>query len=171
MSPDPDEVISLDGPGECWFDEPIPGDRRSWAIPAAHGTYSGIELKWLNPDDENDLMMLMEARHPEWEEALARHEEIIVDGEPVNPTLHVSLHQIVARQLLADEPPETWQAVRRLAGLGYDWHNIMHMIAGLVSENMHRALTEHAPFDPADYARRLNALPGDWPPPEALERD
>jgi len=29
--------------------------------------------------------------------------------------------------------PEMWQTVQRLAGLGYDWHNVMHMIMGPVS--------------------------------------
>lgn len=78
------------------------------------------------------------------------------------------MHQSVARQLLDDDPPETWRTVQRLAGLGYDWHNIMHMIAALITENVWRAQAEKKPFDPADYARRLDALPGDWPPPESL---
>lgn len=111
-------------------------------------------------------MVLMEARHPEFEHALERHEEMTVDGEPINPRLHVLMHQVVARQLLADDPPETWKTVRRLARLGYDWHSIMHMIAGLVVEDVHRAMTTDRPHDAADYARRLRALPGDWPPPE-----
>ena len=38
------------------------------------------------------------------------------------------MHQVVVDQLLADDPPETWQTVQRLVGLGYDWRNIMHMI-------------------------------------------
>jgi hypothetical protein len=53
------------------------------------------------------------------------------------PRLHVALHQVVANQLLADDPPQTWQTVRRLARLGYDWHNIMHMIATLVTEDVY----------------------------------
>jgi hypothetical protein len=41
------------------------------------------------------------------EEALTRHEEMPgPDGEPVNPTLHVALHIMIANQLLADDPPE-----------------------------------------------------------------
>jgi hypothetical protein len=72
----------------------------------------------------------------------------------------------VANQLLADDPPETWQTVQRLAGLGYDWHNIMHMIAALVTGDVYSALKEHRQPDLADYARRLSELPGDWPPPE-----
>ena len=41
------------------------------------------------------------------EEALKRHEEMLgPDGKPVNPTLHVALHAMIANQLLADDPPE-----------------------------------------------------------------
>jgi Domain of unknown function (DUF1841) len=91
-----------------------------------------------------------------------------VGAEPINPRLHIALHQIVASQLLADDPPVTWQTVRRLAGLGYDWHNVMHMIAAVVSDDLYQALHEDRPFDAADYARRLEELPHDWPPPQAL---
>jgi hypothetical protein len=33
-------------------------------------------------------------------------------------------------------------------------------------EDVYRSLHEHRQHDPAGYARRLNELPGDWPPPE-----
>jgi hypothetical protein len=154
---------------DCWLDEPLPGDRRSWAVPAGHGTYQGLDLELLNPDDEDERGFLLEAQHLEMAAALERHEEITTaSGEPMNPTLHVTLHGVVANQLLADDPPETWQAVQRLAGLGYDWHNVMHMIMELVSEDFYRVMAEKQRFDRADYIRRLNALPGDWPPPEEL---
>jgi hypothetical protein len=68
--------------------------------------------------------------------------------------------------VLAGGPPQTWQVVQRLAGLGYGWHNIMHMIASRVTEDVCWALTEHRQPDPAASARRLSELPGDWPPPE-----
>ena len=83
------------------------------------------------------------------------------------PPGHGIYRGLVANQLLAGDPPETWQAVQRLAGMGYDWHNIMHMIASLVTEDVYQALIEHRQPDPASYARRLTGLPpGDWPPPE-----
>jgi Domain of unknown function (DUF1841) len=150
---------------DCWFDEPAPGDRRSWAVPPAHGTYQELDLQLLDPGDEDERALLFEALHPEFADALEGDEDVIIDGEPVNPRLHVAMHQVVANQLLADDPPETWQAVQRLAGRGYDWHNIMHMIASLVTEDVYGVLAEHREPDPADYARRLNELPGDWPPP------
>lgn len=160
-------------PVDDWsFDEPRPGDRRSWAIPAAHGTYHGLDLELLDPDDEDDLTVLMEARHPELEGALESGVEVTAaDGEPFNPRLHVTMHHVVARQLLANNPPETWQTVQRLARMGYDWHNIMHMIAGLVAEDIYHAMADNQRFDADDYVRRLNALPGDWPAPEGAGAD
>jgi hypothetical protein len=151
---------------DCWFDQPEPGDRRSWALPRPHGTYQGLGLELLDPGDEDDRALLIEALHPEFADALHGEDDVIAGGQAVNPRLHVAMHQVVANQLLADDPPEAWQTVQRLAGLGYDWHNIMHMIAALVTEDVHAALSEHRQPDPADYARRLSELPGDWPPPE-----
>jgi len=150
---------------DCWFDEPEPGDRRSWAVPCAHGSYQGLDLELLDPGDEDDRALLIEAQHPEFAYTLHGEDDVIVGGETVNPRLHVAMHQVVANQLLADDPPETWQTVQRLAGVGYDWHNIMHMIASLVTEDVYLALKEHRQPDPAAYARRLRKLPGDWPPP------
>jgi hypothetical protein len=150
----------------CWFDEPQPGDRRSWAIPPAHGIYRELDLQLLDSGDEDERALLLEALHPEFADAWHGDGDVIINGEPVNPRLHVAMHQVVANQLLAGDPPQTWQTVQRLAALGYDWHNIMHMIAALVTEDIHGALTEHRTPDPAAYARRLNELPGDWPPPE-----
>jgi len=152
---------------ECWFDEPDPADRRSWAIPPGHGTYQGLDLELLDPDDENELTFLIEAQHADLEDALRSDEEMIVDGAPFSPRLHITMHQVVANQLLADIPPQTWLTVQRLAGLGYDWHNVTHMISSVISEDLHRAVTEQQQFDPGDYARRLTGLPGDWPSPEA----
>ena len=158
----------MPGAGEAterWFDEPLRGDRRSWAAPPGHGSYQGLDLERLDPADEDERVFLLEALHPGLEDALRNDDEMVVDGEPFNPRLHITLHQIVASQLLADNPPQTWQTVQRLAGLGYDWHNIMHMIARLVSDDIYQAMTGHKPFDPRDYVRRLAELPGDWPPP------
>ena len=151
---------------DCWFDEPAPGDRRSWALPPAHGTYRGLDLELLDPESEDERGIVIEAWHPEFAEALRGDDDVMVGGQRVNPRLHVALHQVVANQLLADDPPCTWQAVQRLAGLGYDWHNVMHMIASVITEELHGGLAEHRRHDPAAYARRLSELPGDWPPPE-----
>jgi hypothetical protein len=101
-----------------------------------HGSYRGLDVELLDPADEAELMFLIEA-----------------------------MHHIVANQLLADDPPVTWQTVQRLTALGYGWRNIMHMIAGVVSEDVYNMLKEKRPFDLAGYTQRLDELPGDWPPP------
>jgi uncharacterized protein DUF1841 len=150
---------------EWWFDEPIVGDRQSWAIPSGHGSYRDVELGLLDPADEDESMLLLEALHPDLVDLLDSGDEATVDGEPFSPRLHLAMHQIVANQLLADDPPETWQTVQRMAGLGYDWHNVMHMIARVISEDLYRAISDGQQVDAADYARRLEQLPGDWPPP------
>ena len=96
-------------------------------------------------------------------------EEIVADdGEPFSPRLHVTLHQVVANQLVADNPRETWQTVQRLGALGYDWHNIMHMIAGPISNDIYRVMHDHRAPDPGEYIRGLAKLPGDWPPASVL---
>jgi hypothetical protein len=153
----------------CWFDEPSPGGRQSWAVPSGQGTYRGLDLELLDPTDDDELGLILEAMHPEYWDALARHEQVVADnGEPVDPTLHVTLHQVVARQILSGEPAETWHTVQRLAGMGYDWHNVMHMIAAVVGQDIYHAVKEHRTFDRADFVRRLDELPGDWPPPHSL---
>jgi Domain of unknown function (DUF1841) len=162
----PSGEIIRRGDDRCWFEEPEPGDRSAWALPSARGTYQGLDLELLDPGDEDERALLIEALHPEFTGALNGDDDMPVDGEPVNPALHMAMHQVVANQLLADDPPETWQAVQRLAGLGYDWHNIMHMIASLIAEDVYSVLREHRQPDPAAYARRLSGLPGDWPSPQ-----
>lgn len=131
-------------------------------MPAGHGIYHGLDLEQLDPGDETELTILIEAHHPELDEALRRGEEVLLGGEPFSPRLHVAMHQVIAHQLLADDPPETWRTVQRLAGLGYDWHNIMHMISAAAGDDLFQ--TPH----PAGYAARLDELPGDWPSPHDL---
>ena len=148
------------------FDEPTADDRLSWATPEGHGTWKGIDLELLDPGDEDELGLLVEALHDcqdlSWSGLAATP-----SGPVGNPRLHVAMHQIVSRQLRADDPPQTWQTVQRLAGLGYGWHDIMHMIAGLVAQDVGTVFTTQRRFDPADYIRRLDDLPADWPAPPA----
>ena len=155
--------------GDCWFDEPVPGDRQSLVVPPGHGSYRGLVLELLDPTDEAELIFLIEAIHPELADGLDSDDEVIAGSEAFSPRLHIAMHQIVANQLLAGDPPETWQTVQRLAAVGYDWHNIMHMIARLVSDDIYQVMHSHRAVDPEDYARRLGELPGDWPPPPPAE--
>src|SRR2546430_17130475 len=80
----PYTTLFRSGAGEttgCWFDEPAPADRRSWAMPPGHGTYQGLDLELLDPSDEDELTFLIEAQHTEFQAALRDDEEMIVGGE------------------------------------------------------------------------------------------
>src|SRR5262249_17737339 len=92
---------------DCWFDEPEPGDRRSWAVPPAHGIYQELDLQLLDPGDEDERALLIEALHPEFADALQGDDDVIIDGEPGNTGLHVTVHQGEADRLLSDDPPDT----------------------------------------------------------------
>ena len=118
-----------------------------------------------DPGDEDKLLFLIEARHHDGGDAPGSDGDLAAIGEPASPRLHVTMHRIVARQLMADDPPQTWQTVQRLAGLGYNWHATMHMIAGLVAADVHAAMAERRQPDPEGYARRLDQLPDGWPAP------
>jgi hypothetical protein len=48
--------------------------------------------------------MLIEALHPEFADALHGEDDVIVNGETVNPRLHVAMHQVVANQVLGRRP-------------------------------------------------------------------
>jgi hypothetical protein len=57
-----------------------------------------VDLERLDPDDEDERTFLLEAQHLDMAEALERREEMTgADGEPFNPQLHVTLHQVVAK--------------------------------------------------------------------------
>jgi len=144
--------------------------RRDFAAPRLTGEHAGLVLDHLDPLDEDDRRVLIEAEHPEWRAALDADLEVVDDaGREVNPRLHITLHEVVANQLLADDPPGTWRTAQRLTGLGYERHEVLHMLASVVTEGLHAAMTG-TPLDPAESQRRLAALPDSWESQRADER-
>jgi Domain of unknown function (DUF1841) len=131
-------------------------ERRMFAAPAVGTRIGDEEFPFLDPSDPDDRGMLIEGEHPEYHEALADPGSDTVDG--VNPRLHVAMHEIVATQLWDDEPPEVWQAVRRLSASGMDRHDVLHAIAEVVAKHVHGALTGGEPFDRARYVEQIEAL-------------
>jgi hypothetical protein len=72
------------------------------------------------------------------------------------------MHEIVANQLWADDPPETWPTARRLMALGYARHEILHMLGSVVSGEAWRTMQYKEPFDPDRFRAGLEALPDSW---------
>lgn len=137
-------------------------DHQRWVAHAATGMFRGIDLAHLDPGDPDERRILIEAEHPEYADALAADEEVLVDGQPMNPRLHVTMHEVVANQIWDLDPPDTWATAQRLTRLGYDRHEVLHMLGGAVTTQLWQALHEQQPFDLERFLADLEALPESW---------
>lgn len=138
-------------------------ERREFAVPPATGEFDGIDLSLLNRDDPDERRILIQAEHPELADALDRDvETVTVDGQELNPRLHITMHEVVANQLWDDQPPEVWQTAQRLTALGYGRHEVLHMLASAMSGEVWQALRRGRPYDHDRYVATLDALPESW---------
>ena len=139
------------------------GERKTFACPAGSGEVDGIDLALLDPADEDERRILIEAEHPELRQALddgAR--EIRLGREVMNPRLHIAMHEIVTNQLWADDPPEMWQTARRLTSADYERHEVLHMLGSVVAGQVWGALVDDASSDIERVRQELAALPEGW---------
>jgi len=137
--------------------------RRGWLFPPASGSFDDIELAYLNPANPEDRALLIRAEHADFDRAIQEgHDEVELNGHLVNPRLHLTMHEVVANQLWDGNPAEAWPTVERLRRLGYERHDILHMLGSVVTEQLWTALETRKPSDPEKYARALAALPQSW---------
>jgi len=135
-------------------------ERRRFVCPPARGRYEGIELEYLDPADPDERRILLEAEHPELHGALRRaDDEIVIAGQPMSPRLHIVMHEIVANQLWDDDPPEAWETAQRLTALGYERHEVLHMLCSVVAREVWSVLDSGLASDPARYVAALAELP------------
>lgn len=76
----------------------------------------------------------------------------------MNPNLHIAVHEVIANQLWDDDPPEVWQAARRLLAAGHERHDVLHALAGAASQEIWHLLHDRTPFDRKRYVRALRKL-------------
>ncbi|MEV0844021.1 hypothetical protein AB0I55_31305 [Actinocatenispora sera] len=114
-------------------------ERRLFAVPATVVELDGEELD-LDPSDPDDRRLLIVAEH---------------GGDPDDSDPHVTLHEIVAEQLWRDEPPQAWQAARRLLDAGADRTDILHVLGEIAARHVRPAGAEYAD---AAHAAELDAL-------------
>ena len=137
------------------------GDRRRFV--ADPDALAALDLKLEQLSDPDVRAVVIRHEHPEFEEALKEgRREIEGSDGPMNPRLHLTMHEVVATQLWDDSPPEVWDTAVRLRDAGYDRHEILHMLARPVSEQIWGALHEERPYDHDRHVAALQALPGAW---------
>jgi DNA-binding GntR family transcriptional regulator len=138
-------------------------ERRAFACPPASGHVDGIDLALLDPADEDDRKLLIEADHPELLAALLDEtSEVHAGAHAMNPRLHIAIHEIVANQLWSDNPPEMWQTAERLIASGYGRHEVLHMLGSVVSGEVRDILAAGAHHDIERVRQALAALPESW---------
>ena len=104
---------------------PVNAQRAGAALPPVPGGAP----PHLDAADEDDRAELIRLAHPALAAAIDAGEEVVViDGEAVNPRLHLLMHQVVADRLLHDDPPEDWLAFSELVERGVDAHEAQHAI-------------------------------------------
>jgi Domain of unknown function (DUF1841) len=124
---------------------------------------AALDLRIEDLSDPDVRSVVIRHEHPEFEEALKEgRREIEGSDGPMNPRLHLTMHEVVATQLWDDSPPEVWDTAVRLRDAGYDRHEILHMLARPVSEQIWGALHEQRPYDHDRHLAALQALPGAW---------
>ncbi len=95
-------------------------------------------------------------------EAVQAHHAALGGRHPATPKprLHAVLHVVVENQLASGDPPEARRALARLLAGGLGRHDAVHAIASAVADATNVALSGGR-FDPAAYARALDALTAD----------
>jgi len=136
-------------------------DRRRFVADPDAVAALGLTFEQLSDPDVRAVVIRHE--HPELEQALTEdRREIEGGGGPMNPRLHLKLHEVVATQLWDDSPPEVWDTAVRLLDGGYERHEILHMLARPVSDQIWEALHDERPYDLERHVAALKALPGSW---------
>jgi Domain of unknown function (DUF1841) len=133
-------------------------DRRlAFAIPPM--AEPGEETEWLDPTDADDRALLIAAAHPELD---TEAETALVDGQEINPRLHLTIHEIIASQIVDDDPPEVWATAQRLRKLGYGRHEVLHMLGAAMTPQLWEALHDQREYDLEAHRAALAALPESW---------
>jgi hypothetical protein len=124
---------------------------------------STVDVADFDVHDEDDRGVLIRAQHPGLVAAIDDGvDEIVVHDEPMNPRLHLLVHEIVANQLAEGQPAVVRATARRLEREGHDRHEILHMIAGGVSGQLWAAIHDRSSADVDAYVAYLNGLPATW---------
>lgn len=98
---------------------PAPGEMNRKQFVADRGVLAALSVTVEELADPDVRSLVIRHEHPEFEDALTdRPDQIDLGDGPINPRLHLAMHEIVATQLWDDSPPEVWQTAVRLLDAG-----------------------------------------------------
>lgn len=117
------------------------------------------DIQRVDPTDADGRALLIAAAHPELD---TDAEAALVDGHEINPRLHLTIHEIVATQIVDDDPPEVWATAQRLRKLGYGRHEVLHMLGAAMTPQLWDALQNQREYDLQAHRAALAALPESW---------
>jgi hypothetical protein len=138
-------------------------ERLAFAVPPVDDPPDWIDVDLLDPEDPDDRVLLIRAAHPDLEAAIDEgRETTVVGGQEINPRVHLAIHEVVAQQLIGRDPPEVWATAQRLRRLGYDRHEVLHMLGSAISGELWAALRGRSGYDHAAHVAGLEALPDSW---------
>ena len=138
-------------------------ERLAFAIPPTDDPSGSIDPEFLDPSDPDERALLIRAAHPELDAAITDgRETAVVEGQEINPRLHLAIHEVVANQLIGADPPEVWATAQRLRKLRYDRHEVLHMLGAAMSGELWEALQGRSGYDHAAHVAALDALPDSW---------
>lgn len=116
---------------------------------------------------EADAMELVLQYHPELKRLSAAGQlpELMTDakGNEWNPRMHLLLHVVIERQLANDTPSGIVAVAQRLEQeKKLNQHDVKHVLAAAVAEQLWYMQTELCPFDEARYFQDIERLYKDW---------
>jgi len=137
------------------------GQRRRFV--ADPDVLAALDMSITDLSDPHARSIVIRHEHPEFENALTDDlEEIDLGYGPINPRLHLVMHEVVATQLWEGDPSEVWETAVRLRDAGYERHEILHMLGRPVTDQIWSAWHDHQPYDRERHVAALRALPASW---------
>jgi hypothetical protein len=135
--------------------------RRSFVADSGALAELGFSVEDLGDSDVRASAIRRE--HPEFEQALDEGlDEIDLGDGPMNPRLHLAMHEIVATQLWDDQPSEVWVTAKRLLDAGYERHEILHMLMRPVSNQVWATWHDGEEYDQDRHVAELEGMPESW---------
>jgi hypothetical protein len=148
---------------------PDPGERAAVALPPLDARArqraedQGWDVDLLDPEDPDERSILIRLAHAKLDDAISEgRDEVTIDGWPINPRLHLTVHEIVATQIIDGDPPEAFATATRLLDSGREHHEVLHMLGWVVSEQIWAATHEQRISGRDEHVRALAALPGSY---------